>query len=343
MEKEIFIGLVYNTALLLVLSITYNSIFIPYEKNALWKNILAGFVIGLIGIALMLTPVKITPGVFFDMRSILISVAAMFFGLIPTVIAVVIICVTRIILGGDGALMGVLVTISTFAIGYLWHEFRLNYVVDKGRHIFLEFYIVGVIVHISMLLCMFALPREQIFSVFRHMWFWVLVLYPVGSLLLSLILYKELKNNKTRLALIDSKNEFKALNFENENKQALLKTLIDSVPDLIFYKDCNSVYIGCNAAFGKFLGKNENEIVGHNERELFSKEKAESFMAVDKEIIYNGKTYKGDFISLYPDGTEVRFETLKTSYCDKNGTVLGVIGISRDITDRKKRKKKYYF
>ncbi len=343
MEKEIFVGLVYNTALLLVLSITYNSIFIPYGKNALLKNALIGIVIGFIGIALMLTPVKIIPGVFFDTRSILISVAAMFFGLIPTVIAVVIICITRIIIGGDGALMGVLVTISTFTIGYLWHELRLKKVIRKKRHIYLEFYIVGVIVHIAMLLCMLALPREQALSVFRQMWFWVLILYPVGSLLLSLVLYNELKNHRTRLELLDSKNKFQALYFENENKQALLKTLIDSVPDLIFYKDCNSVYVGCNVAFGKFLGKAENEIVGHTDFDLYSKEKAESFLTEDRKIINHGKPYKDDFLSFYPDGTEVRFETQKTSYCDKNGAVLGVIGISRDITDRKKKEEEIIY
>ncbi|MFB0920779.1 MAG: diguanylate cyclase [Oscillospiraceae bacterium] len=343
MENEIFIGLVYNTALLLVLSIIYNSIFIPNEKNVLWKHVLIGVVIGLIGIALMLTPVKLVPGVFFDTRSILISVAAMYFGLIPTVSAVVIICAVRIIIGGDGALMGVLVTVSTAAIGYLWHEFRLKYVMSKNRYIYFEFYFVGVIVHIAMLLCMFALPHEKMFTVFSQMWFRVLLLYPIGSLLLSLILYSGLKNNRIRLALIDSENNYKALYYENQNKQSLLKALMDSVPDLIFYKDRNGIYLGSNAAFGKFLGKDENEIIGRTDAELFTRERAQSFTDVYNEIIEPGTPYKHDFISLYPDGTEVHFETLKTSYCDKNGTVLGVIGISRDITERKKKEEEIIY
>jgi hypothetical protein len=74
----------------------------------------------------MLTPVKLIPGVFFDTRTILVSVAAMFLGFIPTIITMAIICTCRIILGGSGVLMGVLTTLSSGAIGLLWHKFRMR-------------------------------------------------------------------------------------------------------------------------------------------------------------------------------------------------------------------------
>jgi len=343
MSSEIIVGFVYNAALLLVLSTIYSFIYISYEKNAFWKQALMGVVIGLIGITLMLTPVKLIPGVFFDLRSVLVCVAAMYFGFIPTVIAVAIICAARIVIGGDGALTGVLVTICTSAVGYLWHKFRLKHAIDKTRYKYIEFYIVGIFAHIAMLLCMFALPKTQQLTVFKQMWFTILFIYPLVSLALSLVLYNGLMNNQTRLALIDNENKYRALYLENQNKQTLLKTLIDSVPDLIFYKDINSVYVGCNAAFEKFLGRAENEIVARSDLDLFIKEKAESFIAVDQEIIEQGKPYKDDFISTYPDGTEVRLETLKTSYCNKQGEVLGVIGISRDITERKKKEEEIIY
>ena len=151
------------------------------------------------------------------------------------------------------------------------------------------------------------------------------------------LLESQFQLKKNMKNLISSENKYRELYYENQNKQTLLKTLIDSVPDLIFYKDRNGVYLGCNTAFGMFLGRAEDKIVGRSDEDLFSKEQAQSFIAVDNEIIKKGKPYKDDFMSLYPDGTEVRFETLKTSYCDKNGTVLGVIGVSRDITERKRK------
>jgi len=321
----------------LLLSIIYNTLFIQYANHAMWKYVLIGIVIGIIGISLMLTPVKLIPGVFFDTRSILICVAAMFFGFVPTIFAVIIICIARIILGGDGTLMGVLVTISASIIGLLWHEFRLKYVGEKQRHVYIEFYVVGVLVHIAMLLCMLALPQNKIMIIFKQMWFPVLLIYPIVSFLLSVVLYNGFKNHQTRLALIDRENKYKVLYHENQNKQTLLKTLIDSIPDLIFYKDSNSVYAGCNSAFEKFLGRDENALIGCTDMDLFHKEKAESFRAVDKEIIEQGKPIIIDDMSIYPDGTEVYMETIKTSYLDKQGNVLGLIGISRDVTERKKK------
>jgi len=242
LNNDIVIGLVNNAALLLLLSIIYNAFFVQFEKNAILKNVLIGIVIGIIGVSLMLTPVKLIPGVFFDTRSILVSVAAMFFGIIPTVIAGIIICIARIIIGGDGALMGVLVTISTAGIGLLWNKFRLKYVVEEKRHIYFEVYIVGILAHIAMLLCMFALPQDMRLIVFKQMWVTVLLVYPISSLLLSVVLFNGFKNNQTRLALIDSESNYKVLYLENQNKQTLLKTLMDSVPDLIFYKDTSVVY-----------------------------------------------------------------------------------------------------
>ena len=343
MKNEIIIGVVYNAALLLVLSVIYNAFFVRYEKNAVWKNVLIGIVIAAIGIFLMLTPVKLIPGVFFDTRSILISVAAMFFGFMPTSLAVIIICTARILIGGDGALMGILVTVSTAVVGLLWHKYRLKYLAEGKQNIYIEFYIVGVLSHIAMLLCMLALPANKVLIVFKQMWFVVLLIYPIVSLLLSVILYNGFKNNQTRLALIDGERKYKMLYEENQNKQTLLKTLIDSVPDLIFYKDNKGFYRGCNASFEKYLGRDENAFVGRTDLELFDKERAESFIAVDKEIIELGKPIKTEDLSKYPDGTEVYLETIKTSYFDKQGKLLGLIGVSRDVTERKKKEKEIIY
>jgi len=335
LNNDIVIGLVYNAALLLVLSIIYNTFFMTYENNKMGKNILTGIGIGVIGVLLMLTPLKLIPGVFFDTRSILISVAAMFFGFVPTAIAVIIICATRILIGGSGALMGVLVVISTAAIGLLWNKFHFKYIMEARKNISVEFYIVGILAHIAMLLCVFALPQKELWPVLKNMWLPVLLIYPIVSFLLSAILYSGLKNNQTRLALIDSENNYKALYLENQNKQTFLKTLIDSVPDLVFYKDNNSVYVGCNAAFEKFTTMTENELIGRTDWDLFSEEQARLYIAQDKETLECGKPTKHEDVCTYPDGTEVYLETLKTTYSDKQGNLLGLIGISRDNTENK--------
>jgi len=343
MYNDIIIGILNNAALLLVLSIIYNTLFVQSEKNGITKCVLIGVLIGVIGISLMLTPVNLISGVIFDTRSILVSVSAMFFGFIPTVVAVIIICIGRIAIGGDGVLMAVLVVVLTAVIGLLWNKFRFRYVIAKKQNINIDFYIVGLLVHIGMLIGILALPKDKMLTVFNQMWFAALVIFPIVSFVLSRVLYDGFKNNQMRLELIDSENNYKLLYQENQNKKTLLKTLIDSVPDLIFYKDSNSVYAGCNAAFEKFLGMDENALIGCSDLDLFPKEKAESFRTVDKEILEQGNPIKIENMSIYSDGTEVYLETIKTSYFDKQGNVLGLIGVSRDVTERKKKEEEILF
>lgn len=134
-----------------------------------------------------------------------------------------------------------------------------------------------------------------------------------------------------------SEERYKKLYGEFERKEALLKSLINSIPDLIFYKDINSVYIGCNKAFEEFVGMPEKDIIGYNDFELFHKEMAEVFRNMDLEMISQGKPRRNEEWVTYPDGRRVLLDTLKTLYYDPQGSVLGLIGISRDVTERNKK------
>ena len=124
-------------------------------------------------------------------------------------------------------------------------------------------------------------------------------------------------------------------NKELERSNQMLKSLMDSVPDLIFYKDLNFNYFGCNSAFEKFVGKSKEEIVGKTDFDLFGEETASLFRAMDVEMIKTNAPRRNEESVLYPDGTRIDFETLKSPYCDNEGNVIGLIGLSRDVTERK--------
>jgi PAS domain S-box-containing protein len=141
----------------------------------------------------------------------------------------------------------------------------------------------------------------------------------------------------TNAELKESIDQYKALYLEFTRKQALLKSLMDSVPDLIFYKDATSVYLGCNKAFEAFAGRTEKEIVGSTDAELFSPETAALFRNMDIEMMKTATFRKNEESVAYPDGRNVVLETLKTPYYDFDGNIIGLIGISRDITERKNR------
>jgi PAS domain S-box-containing protein len=119
-------------------------------------------------------------------------------------------------------------------------------------------------------------------------------------------------------------------------KNNLLRTLIDAMPDLIFYKDCNRAYLGCNKAFEAFAGRAEKDLVGRTDFEIFSGDVADSFRQMDLEILSTEESRRNEEWIVYPDGRRVLLETLKTPFFDLDGEILGVVGVSRDITEQKR-------
>ena len=128
---------------------------------------------------------------------------------------------------------------------------------------------------------------------------------------------------------------------EIANQEALLESLINSIPDLILYKDKESVYLGCNKAFEEYAGREEKDIVGRTDFDFFPKEVAEFSRDQDQKTIASGTAKRIEEWFTYPDGREeVLLDTLKTPYIGPDGDVLGLIGISRDITQLKETEQK---
>ncbi|MEM9539703.1 MAG: PAS domain S-box protein [Cyanobacteria bacterium P01_E01_bin.42] len=121
-----------------------------------------------------------------------------------------------------------------------------------------------------------------------------------------------------------------------ERERALLRCLIDSIPDFIFYKNREGAYLGCNATFARFLERSEAEIVDRTDFDLFeSRELALKVRERDLAVLAAGCPQTNEEWAIYPDGNRRRLDTLKTPFIGADGEVLGIIGITRDITDRK--------
>jgi len=118
--------------------------------------------------------------------------------------------------------------------------------------------------------------------------------------------------------------------------ESLLKSAINSTPDLIFFKDKQGVYLGCNSAYEKFSGKKHSEIVGKTSKDLYDQELSERIRKRDKNVLESGLTRQDEERVTYPDGKMVLLDTLKTPFYDSDKNIIGVLGISRDITQRKK-------
>ncbi len=469
MNSEFIAALIVNASLLLSISIVYNALFLSKPNKSLLSDTLLGLLLGFIGVALMMNSVRATTGVIFDTRSILISVSGLFFGIIPTGIAAVIICIYRVVLGGPGQLTGVLVTILTGSAGLIWGHFRIKKIVGQKKYPWREFYLFGLLVHLIMLACMFTLSADSILQTLKEITFPVLVFYPIAEVILCIVVFYVQRNIRTEMDLKRSEQQFRLMfeqapigiaitdnrelhhynerylnilgrtreeideigwenfthpddikedldnlalliegrisdysmikryfkpdgtivwvnmtvlslsmndnpintylcmvqditqmknaeiglkesetNYKNlyheyQDKQIFLQSLLNSIPDLIFYKDIDGKYVGCNKSFAELTGRDPANIIGFTDYDLFDKEHADLFREMDLIMLAQCTERMNEESVEYPDGQKICLETLKTPYYDSDGSVSGLIGVSRDITERKNREEEILY
>ncbi len=158
----------------------------------------------------------------------------------------------------------------------------------------------------------------------------------------NLLLKTRLSESGKRQEAIDDKNR----QLESEiaarrqaelalsREQTLLRGVIDSIPDLIFIKDKDSVYLGCNRAFEAYVGQPAAKIIGGTDLDFLPRETAESYRDLDRQMLTGGEPQRNEEWIDYPDGRRALLDTLKTPFRAPDGVVIGIIGISRDITVR---------
>ena len=122
--------------------------------------------------------------------------------------------------------------------------------------------------------------------------------------------------------------------------KAKLAAIITTIPDLIWVKDINGIYLMCNPAFERFFGASCEEILGKTDYDFLGKEQADFFRQRDQEVLEEGKISINEEEIIFADsGQYVLLETRKMQIYFNN-EFMGVLGISRDITEQKRMEKK---
>jgi len=153
--------------------------------------------------------------------------------------------------------------------------------------------------------------------------------------------YHETDQEKSLLenALAVNSDELTAVNeqlrAQSELEHALLYGVMDSIPDLIFFKTPESVYLGCNRAFEKCMGVQESALIGKMDHDFMDAARAASARQLDQQMLAQVKPQLNEEWVAYPGGRMVCLEVLRTPYFCSDGNLLGLIGICRDVTDRK--------
>ncbi len=124
------------------------------------------------------------------------------------------------------------------------------------------------------------------------------------------------------------------------SSNTVLKLIRDTIPDLIFYKDGDGLYRGCNPSFEKFAGCSEEELIGKTDMEIFKidEEMAALFVEADRRIMDGQEAEAIEELIIYPNGSTKYVETVKTPFIE-DGKSVGILGISRDISARKEKER----
>lgn len=117
-------------------------------------------------------------------------------------------------------------------------------------------------------------------------------------------------------------------------KEIRLRTLVRSIPDLVWLKDSEGVYLFCNPMFERFFGAKEAEIVGKTDYDFVNRELADLFREQDRKAMALGQSVRNEeTVTFADDGHEALLETIKTPMFDAERRFIGVLGISHDITE----------
>jgi PAS domain S-box-containing protein len=138
------------------------------------------------------------------------------------------------------------------------------------------------------------------------------------------------------IVLLRDITERKRAQAELRDSENRLHTLVQTIPDLIWLKDKDGTYRSCNTMFERFFGAKEVDIIGKTDYDFVDRELADAFRDHDNKAMAAGKTTSNEeWITFADDGHRVFLDTIKTPMYDAGGTLIGVLGIGRDITDRR--------
>jgi PAS domain S-box-containing protein len=120
------------------------------------------------------------------------------------------------------------------------------------------------------------------------------------------------------------------------NERQLLRTLIDLLPETFYVKDLESRFLVANAALAKHLGKESpSQIVGRTDADFFPPEAAAGFRAAELKVLNGEPLIEHEGRGVSPSGRECIHLTTKVPFRDSQGRIQGLVGIGRDITERK--------
>lgn len=320
----IFRQLIYNAMILITLMFIYSELNIRRSNHNIYKQIFIGIVIGLGGLFIMMNPYHLE-NTYYDTRSIIISLAGAFFGVIPTVIASFMTIAYRVYDAFAnntmvGVYAGTLTIVTSAILGLLWYRYRRN----KVKNYAVEFLVFGFVNHIVMLLCQLTISFEQVMKVILP----VLAIYPLTTMIAAVAL----SNSMRRVRAIEEVHRSEALMKASfEGAKGILVLSLDKEYRYLFFNEAHEQSI--ENTYHIKIKKNMSFL----DALTIEEDRLKAKKGIDRAL--NGESFSS--IEHYQTQTEPTiYETFMGPIRDDKNQIIGITSFSIDITKRVMSEKK---
>lgn len=319
MHLDTFMELLYSHTLLLSLGVLYLFLPINLSTQSLRMKITNGLVLALIGTIVIWGQLQSSEGMILDSRTILLSVGAIYLGFIPTLVAVVIMSIVRLLIGGGTPIIGVAILTASAVIGFLWKRFLPT----KRRPLHLLLF--GLLVHINLLLWLSLIPSDYANTLITQAVFPGIIIYPFTTMLLGMILERQQHIMTTREVIL----------FDESKLGKILENSWDIVLLIDAYGVCNYI----NKSVTRILGYQSEEVIGKSINLWIHPDHLELVQnSLEKMVSKPGFTETIEIQLRHKDGHYIWVENV-TSNLLHDPSIRSIIAHARDITDRKKSAK----
>ena len=312
-----FIELVKGVALLLALCFLHGFNIRVWRQHPWVGQVFSGLIFGGICVVGMLTPVVLMPGVIFDARSVVLSMAGLFGGPLVAGIAALMAATGRLWLGGAGAEVGLMVIGLCTALGLVYREGRA-----RGRlgvePVTLALF--GLLLHTAVIALFQLLPAEAVQRVNQTLALPYLLTFPPATVVLGLLLHDVEQRMATERALTGT--------------AARLHAITQAIPDVLLVLDAQGRYVEVLSPNDATLVASAPELVGKRLHDVLPAEQAERFMQLIRDTLQSGQTHSVEYEMQTLSGLR-QFEGRTQPLGVQVGGQAAVVFLARDITHRK--------
>jgi PAS domain S-box-containing protein len=310
-----------NASLILILILLSTNIQLRWLKRESIRYIVLGILYGLFAVMAMKIPMVLQPGVFFDSRSVILSLAGLFYGGPATAIACIIAGVGRVLIGGSGVLPDIGTIIISGAAGLTFRKFieKRNITPNFG-----QLFVFGFLLHLLLVAWFFTLPRDIALLAVKNVAIPYLVVFPLATMLIGGFVTTQQQRLITKENLEQSEKHF--------------RDLINTLNEGVWETDADMITTFANPKMAEILGYKPDEMIGRCVYDFIAQADQPALDGFHEKR-RRGIIEQYEFQLLRKDGSKVFVQLGGTPLQDEKGRFLGSLAGVQDITDLKKAQK----